>query len=161
RALRNAAPLQQVSGASITADDVDAVMRVLVDAQSVDERASIPGLDPKRADIVVGGAIVLEQAFAELGIEPLTVSHFALRESALLDALQRRQRTSIGHLRDLRYESVLHLAAIAPGERQHSERATDLALQLFEQTATVHGLDTANEEYLEAAGLLANVGLFV
>src|SRR4029079_5284290 len=46
-------------------------------------------------------------------------------------------------------------------EREHSERAAELALQLFEQMLPVHGLDTANEEYLEAASLLANVGLFL
>ena len=79
----------------------------------------------------------------------------------LLDALQRRERMSLGHLRDLRYESVAHLAAIAPGEREHAEHATELALELYEQTAALHGLDLELEELLEAAGLLANVGLFV
>jgi exopolyphosphatase/guanosine-5'-triphosphate,3'-diphosphate pyrophosphatase len=160
RALRDEAPLQQMSGAEINRKDMKAVMRRLTSA-SADERAEIPGLDPKRADIVVGGAVILEQAFAELGIETMTVSDFALREGVLLDALQRRDRTSIGHLRDLRYESVLHLAAIVPEEREHAERATDLAVELFDQTIEIHQIDRANEEYLEAAGLLANVGLCI
>jgi exopolyphosphatase/guanosine-5'-triphosphate,3'-diphosphate pyrophosphatase len=91
----------------------------------------------------------------------MVVSDFALREGVLLDALRRRDHTSIGHLRDLRYESVMHVAALVPEEREHAEHSTELALQLFEQTGDVHGLDPANEELLEAAGLLANVGLLV
>ncbi|HMC51431.1 MAG TPA: hypothetical protein VKI64_01640, partial [Acidimicrobiales bacterium] len=50
---------------------------------------------------------------------------------------------------------------IAPGEREHADHATELALQLFEQTRALHELDATAEELLEAAGLLANVGLFV
>jgi exopolyphosphatase/guanosine-5'-triphosphate,3'-diphosphate pyrophosphatase len=110
---------------------------------------------------VLGGALVLEQAFDHLGIAEMVVSDFALREGVLLDALRRRDHTSIGHLRDLRYESVMHIAALVPDEREHAEHSTELALRLFEQAGTVHGLDPGNEELLEAAGLLANVGLLV
>jgi exopolyphosphatase/guanosine-5'-triphosphate,3'-diphosphate pyrophosphatase len=55
----------------------------------------------------------------------------------------------------------MHVAALVPGESEHAEHTTELALQLFEQTSTLHGLDTAYEEILEAAGFLANVGLLV
>ncbi len=130
-------------------------------ADTIDDRLKIPGLDAKRADIVLGGALVLEQAFALLDIDEMVVSDFALREGVLLDVLRRRDQTSLGHLRDLRYESVTHLAAVAPGELEHAQHATELALELFEQTADLHGLDPSYEELLEAAGLLANVGLFV
>jgi exopolyphosphatase/guanosine-5'-triphosphate,3'-diphosphate pyrophosphatase len=150
-----------VSGATLTTDDVQRVVRALTRAATVEDRLAVPGLDPRRADIVVGGALILEEAFAGLGIGELIVSDFALREGLLLDSIRRRDRTSIGHLRDLRYESVLHLAAIAPTERGHSEHATELALQLFEQTRDLHGLQADAEELLEAAGLLANVGIFV
>ena len=161
RAARGDAPMLQVSGAVIDADGLRDVVDALLDARSVDERLEIPGLDARRADIVLGGALVLEQAFAVLEIDEMIVSDFALREGVLLDVLRRRDQTSLGHLRDLRYESVTHLAAIAPGELEHAQHATELALELFEQTADLHGLDESYEELLEAAGLLANVGLFV
>jgi exopolyphosphatase/guanosine-5'-triphosphate,3'-diphosphate pyrophosphatase len=161
RALRGEPPLTKVSGAMITRDDIDAVLAALSKLKTVEERARLTGLDSKRADIILAGVIILEQTFRALGIEEMVVSDYALREGVLLDALQRRARTSLGHLRDLRYESVGHLAAIAPGERDHAEHATDLAVQLYEQTADLHRLDPSYEELLEAAGLLANVGLFV
>ena len=161
RAARGEPPLRQVSGATIGAEDLADVIEVLEACASVEERMAVPGLDPKRADIVLGGALVLEQAFAFLGIEEMIVSDFALREGVLLDALRRRDKTSIGHLRDLRYESVMHVAALVPGESEHAEHSTELALRLFEQTSDLHGLDASYEEVLEAAGFLANVGLLV
>ena len=161
RALRKEPALTKVSGSIITRDDVDAVVGALSSLKTVEERATLSGLDSKRADIILAGVLIVEQTFIALGIDEMIVSDFALREGVLLDALQRRERTSLGHLRDLRYESVALLAAIAPGERDHSEHATELAQRLFEETHDLHELDGANEEFLEAAGLLSNVGLFV
>jgi len=161
RAARGDAPLRQVSGATLDAEGLAHVIDVLAACASVEDRMAVPGLDPKRADIVLGGALVLEQAFAFLGIGEMVVSDFALREGVLLDALRRRDKTSIGHLRDLRYESVMHVAALVPGETDHAEHSTELALRLFEQTSGRHGLDASYEELLEAAGFLANVGLLV
>ncbi|MEY2459423.1 MAG: exopolyphosphatase / guanosine-5-triphosphate,3-diphosphate pyrophosphatase, partial [Acidimicrobiaceae bacterium] len=161
RAARGEAPMRQVSGATLDAAGLAQVIDVLAACESVEDRMAIPGLDPKRADIVLGGALVLEQAFAVFGIDEMVVSDFALREGVLLDALRRRDKTSIGHLRDLRYESVMHVAALAPGETDHAEHATELALRLFEQTTSRHGLDASYEELLEAACFLANVGLLV
>lgn len=161
RAARGDAPVRQVSGATIDPDGLALLVEVLAACESIDERMAIPGLDPKRADIVLGGALALEQAFAVLGIDEMVVSDFALREGVLLDALRRRDKTSIGHLRDLRYESVMHVAALAPDEADHAQRSTELALRMFEQTSAIHGLDASYEELLEAAGYLANVGLLV
>ena len=160
-AQRGGEPLKTISNFTFSGDELRSVVERLAKAPTVDERLEVPGLDPKRADIILGGAIILEQAFVELGIEEMTVSDHALREGVLLDALRRRERTSAGHLEDLRRQSVLHLAAICPGERSHSEHSTRLALQLFEATREWHGLGDESEEWLEAAGLLANVGLFV
>jgi exopolyphosphatase/guanosine-5'-triphosphate,3'-diphosphate pyrophosphatase len=149
------------SNLSFTAGELDVVVRQLTAIPTAAERAHVEGLDPKRADIILGGILVLEQAFDLLGIEEMVVSDYALREGVLLDVLHRRNATSLGHLRDLRYESVLHLASLTPGEKAHSERVADLAVQLFEASSAHHGLGHEYEELLEAAGLLCNVGLAV
>jgi exopolyphosphatase / guanosine-5'-triphosphate,3'-diphosphate pyrophosphatase len=127
----------------------------------VADRLAVPGLDPRRADIILGGVVVLEQVFRALGITEMVISDFALREGVLLDVVRRRQAGTLGHLRDLRYESVLHLAALVPGEREHCERITALVLQLFEGTRHLSGLSAEAEEWLEAASILQNVGLVI
>ena len=123
--------------------------------------ASIPGMDPNRADIILGGAIVLEQAVGELGIDELVISGNALREGALLDAASRRRGATLHHLRDLRRRSVLHLAESMDDDPAHSARTASLALELFDALTRWHDLGDDSRELLEAAALLANVGLFV
>jgi exopolyphosphatase/guanosine-5'-triphosphate,3'-diphosphate pyrophosphatase len=161
RARAGEAPARTRSNLSFTAKELRGVIDELTSRPTAEERAGVEGLDPKRADIILGGILVLEQAFDALDIKEMVVSDFALREGLLLDVLRRRHATSLGHLRDLRYESVLHLASLTPGEKAHSERVTELALQLFEATRDRHGLGDECEELLEAAGLLCNVGLAI
>ena len=92
RAAQGEAPMLQVSGAVIDADGLRDVVKALLDADSVEERLQVPGLDARRADIVLGGALVLEQTFAALAIDEMIASDFALREGVLLDVLRRPTR---------------------------------------------------------------------
>ncbi|MDQ4132434.1 MAG: Ppx/GppA family phosphatase [Actinomycetota bacterium] len=149
------------SSPSIAAGDLARVVKALLKARTVKERLKVPGLESKRADIILGGAILLEQLFAELEIDTMLVSDYALREGVLLDALERTRSSSRQHLRDLRRRSVRLLAEIVPDELGHAQHATGLALQLFDATQVLHGLDDDQREILEAAGLLCNVGLFI
>jgi exopolyphosphatase/guanosine-5'-triphosphate,3'-diphosphate pyrophosphatase len=162
RARAGDAPARTRSNLSFTVGELAALIDELASHPTAAARLdAVDGLDPRRADIILGGVVILEQAFAELGIEEMVVSDFALREGILLDVLRRRNLTSLGHLRDLRYESVLHLAALTPGEKAHSERVAELACELFEATSELHGIGGEYEELLEAAGLLCNVGLAI
>jgi exopolyphosphatase/guanosine-5'-triphosphate,3'-diphosphate pyrophosphatase len=146
---------------SITAGELGKVVKALLKARTAKERVKVPGLDPKRADIILGGVILLEQLFSVLEIDTMLVSDFALREGVLLDALERTRSSSRQHLRDLRQRSVRHLAEICPEEVGHAEHSTGLAMQIFDATGDLHGLDEDPREMLEAGGLLCNVGLFI
>ncbi len=145
----------------ITADEIKAVAEALVRADSVAERRRLPGMDAKRADIMLAGALILEQVVEAFAIKELTISGFALREGVLLDTLQRLRGGSLHHLADVSRRSVLALAELLDEEPDHSAHVARLALQLFDATSDLHGLDEECGEYLEAAALLANVGLFI
>jgi exopolyphosphatase/guanosine-5'-triphosphate,3'-diphosphate pyrophosphatase len=161
RAHSGSESLRQVGMTSFTAEGLAEVVEDLASRPRVADRLAVPGLDPRRADIILGGVIVLEQVFKSLGITELVTSDYALREGVLLDVVRRRQAGTLGHLRDLRYESVLHLAALAPSEREHCDRIAALAGQLFEGTRHLSGLSDEAEEWLEAAAILQNVGLVI
>jgi exopolyphosphatase/guanosine-5'-triphosphate,3'-diphosphate pyrophosphatase len=145
---------------TVSRADIDGVVRRLA-AATVKDRARIPGLDPRRADIILAGALILEQVVHELGAEELTFSDYALREGVLLDTWRRVHGGSLHHLSDLRRRSVLRLAAQMDEDTAHSAHVARLALDLFDATADRHGLGDDSREVLEAAALLANVGLFV
>lgn len=157
----DAAAPRTFNGFEVTRKEVKAVVKALAGCETVAERRKLPGVDPARADILLAGAIILEQTMSELAIDHFAFSEYALREGALLDALQRRRGAALHHLHDLRRRSVLHLADLLDEDPEHSSHVASLALQLFDGTQRWHGEGDDARELLEAAALLANVGLFV
>jgi exopolyphosphatase/guanosine-5'-triphosphate,3'-diphosphate pyrophosphatase len=158
-ARRDAGPVPRTfNNARVTRDEVASVVDELARVRTLSERRQLPGIDDTRADIMLGGALILDETMAVLGIDELVFSDYALREGALLDALSRRRGATLHHLRDLRRRSVVQLAVAMDDEPEHSARTALLALELFDGTARWHGLDDTWRELLEAAALLANVG---
>lgn len=159
--LRKQEPTRSLSNFVFSRSELGEVVKMLVKADTVKKRQKVEGLDPKRADIILAGSIILEQAFEEMRIEKMTVSGFALREGVILDALHKASGASLHQLTDIRYKGVLHLAESCHYEKEHSDQVTKLALQLYDQLGGLHKLDAVNREYLEAAGILHNVGFFI
>jgi exopolyphosphatase/guanosine-5'-triphosphate,3'-diphosphate pyrophosphatase len=146
---------------SFTRGELDGIVDELLAVGRAKDRAQLAGLDAGRADIVVAGALLLQQVMAELHIEELIASDYALREGLLLDTLQRAEFASLHHLADIRYDGVIHLASLVPDMREHGDHTAALAMQLFDATEFLHHLGEDERELLEAAALLANVGLVI
>ena len=150
------------ANATFSAAELAAVVADLIEAPTARARARIPGLDPRRGDIIVAGGVLLDEIFAALSLEAMTVSPYALREGLLLDTLQRRQATARHRLGDIRAEGVRRLLAQGrPDEVAHATHTARLALELFDATEPRHHLGPDWREFLEAAALLANVGLVI
>jgi exopolyphosphatase/guanosine-5'-triphosphate,3'-diphosphate pyrophosphatase len=150
-----------VSNLTLTAEQLDTLVAEIVDAPTPEAREDLAGLDASRADIILAGAIILEQVLRELGLDELVVSDYALREGVLLDTWRRRHGGSLHHLSDLRRQSVLNLAELMDEDPPHSVQVARLALELFDATEEQHGLGDDAREILEAAALLCNVGMFL
>jgi exopolyphosphatase/guanosine-5'-triphosphate,3'-diphosphate pyrophosphatase len=151
-----------MNGFSFTADELYDAVNLLCDARTVKQRAKIPGLDAARADIIVGGAIILEQCFKHLRIKEMIVSEYALREGIILDTIEKWYNVKDFHTLDnIRYKSVLHLADTFKYEKEHSHHVAKLALHIFDQLQPLHKLGRLEREFLEAAALLHEIGIFV
>lgn len=150
-----------INGFKVTRREIHELVVRLARARTVEERAQIAGLDARRADIILAGALLLEQVVAALDIDELTFSDYALREGVLLDTWQRRHGEGLDRLSELRRRNVLKLAEQLDEDRRHSTAVVRLALELFDSTAEVHGLGDGDRELLEAGALLCNIGLFV
>lgn len=145
----------------ISRGEVTDVVERLSAAPTVARRRRVPGLDPKRADIILGGAVALDEIMRAFDLVDLTVSEYALREGVLLDSVERRRGRSRRHLGDIRRRSVLRLAEACDPDPAHSSQVAFLAIKLFDELRGLHGLGDLEREILEAAALLANVGMFV
>ena len=150
-----------LNGAVVTADQVRSVVASVVKARRKGARLDLPGLEPRRADIILAGSLVLEAVVDRFGLDEVVLSEYALREGVLLDTVQRTVGGTLHHLRDVSRRGVEAMLRTWDDDPRHSEHVAHLALDLFDATTDFHGLDAASREYLEAGALLANVGLSV
>lgn len=75
---------ERLHGTLLTLADVEAQVALYAE-RTVEERKRIVGLDPSRADIILGGAIVLCQALCTMRLEAIAVSCRGLRWGVLYD----------------------------------------------------------------------------
>lgn len=160
-AQRGGTELRTYNSFTFDVADLDRAVAALVAAKTATERRAVPGLEPSRADIIVGGALVLEGIVQAYGATEITFSDGALREGVLVDSLSRLTGGEVHHLRDVSRRSIRQLAERCDDDPRHSERVAALALRLFDQLRPMLGLDETTREYLEAGALLANVGLVI
>ncbi|MEP7145433.1 MAG: Ppx/GppA phosphatase family protein [bacterium] len=131
-------------------------------AETLSERLQIPGLDPKRADIITAGAVILEQIFEDLNIEKMTLSSYALREGIIMNYIQQRSgEFDFGHLSDVRYNSVIHLCELTNYDKEHSTQVMKLANKIFDFIKLKFEFNDDDREYLEAASLLHDIGYHI
>lgn len=69
-------------------EDLVKVSERVLAAKDMKDRLQIPGLEPKRADVVVAGVIILRAIFEKLDIKQAYYSEFALREGVILELMQ-------------------------------------------------------------------------
>jgi len=160
-AARGDSPPRTLNRFEWTAAELDDVVEHLVSRSTASARAKIHGLDTSRADIIVAGALVLQAVAKAYSIPSFTFSESALREGVLLDTIARTKGGQILHLRDVSRRSVRQLAERCDNDPAHSEHVAGLALQLYDATQFVHHLPADCRDYLEAAALLANVGVVI
>jgi exopolyphosphatase / guanosine-5'-triphosphate,3'-diphosphate pyrophosphatase len=155
------AELRTYNCQKLTRSALASVIDALLACPTADVRRKIAGLESERADIIVAGALILEGVYDAFGVRSMTFSEYALREGVLLDTLNRLSGTTMHHLRDVARRSVRHLADVCDPEPEHSQHVATLALQLFDATRRLHGLEPICRQHLEAGALLANVGLII
>ena len=70
------------------------------------------GLDPRRADLIVAGAVLLDTILQHLDATEITLCDLALREGLVLDYIQRNRKhiAQAGQYPDVRRRSVIELA---------------------------------------------------
>ena len=74
----------ELNGVRLSSEALSILCNRLADA-TIEERKKFPGLDPRRADIILAGAILLSQALARLGASEIAVSTRGLRWGVLFD----------------------------------------------------------------------------
>lgn len=128
------------------------------------ERLAMPEMSARRAEIIVAGAVILQEAMRLLKASSITICERALREGVVVDWM-----LSHGLIEDrmqfqqsVRQRSVLKTARKYRVHLDHGERIAQFVIDLFDQSqGSLHAWGNLERELLWAAAILHNCGHFV
>jgi exopolyphosphatase / guanosine-5'-triphosphate,3'-diphosphate pyrophosphatase len=129
----------------------------------LDARLHIDGFDPRRADIIVAGSVLLDSVLKRLGAEDITLCDLALREGLVLDYIHRNTATirKIERYPDVRRRSVVELGERCGYSATHARHVAQLAMAIFDQTRAFHEMGDREREWLEYGALLHDAGVHI
>jgi exopolyphosphatase/guanosine-5'-triphosphate,3'-diphosphate pyrophosphatase len=126
---------------------------------SPEERATVPGLNPARSEIIVAGLAVAAEVLARFDPRDLLVSGYGIREGLLLESA--RVKPIVADPGAARERSVRQFAERCHYEAPHAQQVRKLALQLFDALSPQLGLQPADRQVLADAALLHDVGYHI
>ncbi len=131
---------------------------------SFSERLKLPEISARRAEIIVPGAVILQEAMRMLRVDRITICEHALREGLVVDwmLIHGLIEDRMQYQQSVRERSVMKAAQKYRVNMSHSELVAKFALALFDQTRGVlHEWGPVERELLWAAAMLHNCGHFV
>jgi exopolyphosphatase/guanosine-5'-triphosphate,3'-diphosphate pyrophosphatase len=123
------------------------------------ERGRLAGIEARRAELLPAGVAVTEVLMERTGMRELTVSEWGLREGIIISTIAKHDRVELSNdPRAIRHASVLSVCLRSRWPETHSRQVARLAVELFDSTVALHGLDSEDRELLELAALLHDIG---
>jgi exopolyphosphatase/guanosine-5'-triphosphate,3'-diphosphate pyrophosphatase len=127
------------------------------------ERVAVEGIGPRRAEIIVAGALVFAELLESFGLEGFRYSPLGLRDGILAQMLAEQDARATAHreFEQQRWESVLATARRYGVDLRHADPVRVHALQLYRALHALHQLPPEYENWLAAAAMLRNTGKFI
>ncbi len=148
----------RVHGTVVAREEIEHLIDLML-SMTRQERTTIPGLNPERADIILAGLCVAAETMARIEAGNLTVSGYGIREGLLLESARVASTTADpGEARD---RSIRHLAAQCHYDQRHAEHVRKLALQLFDAMGRRLDLGPDDRAILADAALLHDIGYHI
>jgi exopolyphosphatase/guanosine-5'-triphosphate,3'-diphosphate pyrophosphatase len=158
-AAESGADSQRAHGYVLKLERLRALQRTMVRLTAA-ERRKLPGMNPRRSDIIVAGNAIVIAILEALGRDELVVSERALREGLVVDYLERNIAVArrLGDERTRKFDAAHALARRFGASDVHETHVASLALQLFDGLLERHGFEPADRDVLFAAALVHDVG---
>jgi exopolyphosphatase/guanosine-5'-triphosphate,3'-diphosphate pyrophosphatase len=151
-------PLDRVHGHTFSRERLDEIIGQLR-GMTLRQREELPGLSRDRADLILAGAVILQQLMEIGRFDAITVSGQGLREGVFYEHFLVGEHPPL--FSDMRGFSVQNLARIYNYEAIHSAKVRDLAISLFDQLRALHGYGEWERELLGYAAILHDIGVAV
>ncbi|HEX5852096.1 MAG TPA: Ppx/GppA phosphatase family protein [Solirubrobacteraceae bacterium] len=153
-------PSNGVQGARIAREALDELVERLA-ALPARERASVPGVKPARADLILAGAVVVQGVLEAGGFDGIETTEAGLREGVFFERQLADRDPPL--VRDVRRASVTNMAAQYRVNAEHTQHVATLALGMFDRLAELglHASDERERELLWAACMLHDIGMSI
>ena len=127
------------------------------------EREAMPGIGPRRAEIIIAGAMVYAELLEHFMLPGFRYSPLGLRDGILAQMLAEQDTRASSHVEfeHDRWESVLATAKRYGVDARQAEPVRAHAIQLYRDLKTLHELPGDYEHWLAAAALLRDTGKFI
>ncbi len=127
------------------------------------QRAAVPGIGPKRSEIIVGGAQVYAALLEQAGLGGFRYSPLGLRDGVLAQMLADGDIRASVHrtMESERWEGVLEVCRRYRVDPAKAEPVRKQAEALFDDLKRVHELPAEYRLWLAAAAMMKDVGKFM
>jgi exopolyphosphatase / guanosine-5'-triphosphate,3'-diphosphate pyrophosphatase len=127
------------------------------------QRAILPGIGTRRAEIIVAGAVVFAELLGRFELPDFRFSPLGLRDGVLtqMAADYARHGKFRERLESQRRTALLDLARHYRVDVKAAEHVRELALKLYNGLAKVHQLPPEYEDWISAAAMLFEVGSYI
>ena len=127
------------------------------------EREAVPGIGPRRAEIIVAGTQVYAELLESFGLAGFRYSALGLRDGILAQMLAEQDARATAHkeFEHERWESVLATARRYGVDLKRAEPVRAHAVQLFRELKALHQMPAEYESWLAAAAMLHETGKFI
>jgi len=154
--------LQSVNAEVVQLEDLESLTEQLISLDA-SKREEIDGISSKRSDAIHLGGILLTQLLKMANVEEMTLCDASLREGMILDYIDRygKDVTDFRVEGDLRQRKAAQLVHKYKSDWESNRHVAKLALQLFEETRSLHQLGPLEKDVLEYAALLHDIGQYL
>ncbi len=115
------------------------------------------GMESKRVDMILAGAVLLEECMDSVKASKIHVTEYSLRDGILEEQVQsflKQKGPQIAIRLPVFYEKALKLGVT----KAHIDSVVELSSELFDRLKPLHKLPVAWKAYLTAAAVLHDVG---
>jgi exopolyphosphatase/guanosine-5'-triphosphate,3'-diphosphate pyrophosphatase len=135
----------------------------LISRLPLEERRKIEGIGPRRAEIIVAGAMVYRELVERCQLRSFRYSPLGLRDGLLaqMAAEYDRSTRSGRQIESERWDSLQQAVHHYRVDMGHALQVRDSAMELFSALKSLHHLPPEYREWLSAAAMLYEVGDYV
>ncbi len=117
----------------------------------------IQGMESKRVDMILAGAILLEEVMEALGAKKALTTDYSLRDGILAEEIHLYRQHKVSHI-SFHIGDLYAKAKNFGGSEAHLKQVVAVSEFLFTQLKSIHKLKPEWKTYLTAAAILHDVG---